>query len=219
MLAAAQPLSLQAHPSRSQAEDGFAREQAAGIPISAPERNYKDRSPKPELLVALTPFFALSGFRHPATTAELLRALEVPELEPTLARLAEPEPSRALSDTFSSLMTLGPSERSALAVKTLEGAKRKAETASPFQKEFGWAVRLGALYPGDIGIVGALLLELVGKGLEASGGKAGFFGAPELEFGTAMIALAVLILAGLLASLMPAAKAAAVNPIIALQDE
>ena len=68
-------------------------------------------------------------------------------------------------------------------------------------------------------IVGALLLELVGKGLEASGGKAGFFGAPELEFGTAMIALAVLILAGLLASLMPAAKAAAVNPIIALQDE
>jgi putative ABC transport system permease protein len=68
-------------------------------------------------------------------------------------------------------------------------------------------------------VVGAVLLEGVAKMLEASGGKAGFFGPPELEFGTAMVALAVLILAGLLASLMPAAKAAAVNPIIALQDE
>jgi putative ABC transport system permease protein len=68
-------------------------------------------------------------------------------------------------------------------------------------------------------VVGALLLESVAKLLNASGGKAGFFGAPELEFRTAMVALAVLIVSGLLASLMPAAKAAAVNPIVALQDE
>ncbi len=68
-------------------------------------------------------------------------------------------------------------------------------------------------------VVGALLLEGVAKMLEAGGGRAGFFGAPELEFGTAPIALAVLGVAGVLASLMPAAKAAAVNPIIALQEE
>jgi putative ABC transport system permease protein len=68
-------------------------------------------------------------------------------------------------------------------------------------------------------IVGAALLELVAGALDAMGGKAGFFGAPELEFGAAMIALTVLIVSGLLASLMPAAKAAAVNPIVALQDE
>jgi putative ABC transport system permease protein len=68
-------------------------------------------------------------------------------------------------------------------------------------------------------VVGALLLEGVAKAMEAGGGKTGFFGPPELEFGTAITALFVLILAGLLASLMPAAKAAAVNPIIALQDE
>jgi putative ABC transport system permease protein len=68
-------------------------------------------------------------------------------------------------------------------------------------------------------VVGALLLEGVATALAAGGGKAGFFGPPELEFGTAMVALAVLIFAGLLASLMPAAKAAAVNPITALQDE
>jgi putative ABC transport system permease protein len=68
-------------------------------------------------------------------------------------------------------------------------------------------------------VVGALLLAGVANMLEAGGGKAGFFGPPELEFGTAIIALVVLVLAGVLASLMPAAKAAAVNPIIALQEE
>ena len=55
--------------------------------------------------------------------------------------------------------------------------------------------------------------------MAASGGKAGYLGAPEVEFGTAMVALLVLVVAGVLASLMPAAKAAAVNPIVALQEE
>jgi putative ABC transport system permease protein len=68
-------------------------------------------------------------------------------------------------------------------------------------------------------IVGAALLELVAGALNASGGKAGFMGPPELEFKAAIIALTVLIVSGVLASLMPAAKAAAVNPIVALQDE
>jgi putative ABC transport system permease protein len=68
-------------------------------------------------------------------------------------------------------------------------------------------------------VAGAALLEGVAKMLEASGGKAGFFGPPEVEFGTAIVALVVLVIAGVLASLMPAAKAAAVNPIIALQEE
>jgi putative ABC transport system permease protein len=68
-------------------------------------------------------------------------------------------------------------------------------------------------------VVGALLLEGIAKLVQSAGGKAGFFGPPEIEFGTALVALAVLIVAGVLASLMPAAKAAAVNPIVALQDE
>jgi putative ABC transport system permease protein len=68
-------------------------------------------------------------------------------------------------------------------------------------------------------IVGAAVLEMVANKLNASGGKAGFMGPPELEFQAAMIALTVLIISGVLASLMPAAKAAAVNPIVALQDE
>jgi putative ABC transport system permease protein len=68
-------------------------------------------------------------------------------------------------------------------------------------------------------VVGTLLIESIAGMMAASGGKAGFFGPPEVEFKTAIIALTVLIISGLLASLMPAAKAAAVNPIVALQDE
>ena len=73
VLAAAQPLSLQVHPTTEQALEGFARENAAGIPLDAPERNYRDASAKPELIMALADGFeALSGFRP---VSESLRVL------------------------------------------------------------------------------------------------------------------------------------------------
>lgn len=68
-------------------------------------------------------------------------------------------------------------------------------------------------------VIGVLLLEGIGKLLDAAGGQAGFFGKPEVDFATALSALVVLVVSGLLASLLPAAKAASVNPIVALQDE
>ena len=68
-------------------------------------------------------------------------------------------------------------------------------------------------------VVGVFLLEGVSNVLEASGGGSGMFRRPEVDFGTAISALVVLVIYGFLASLMPAAKAAAVNPIVALQDE
>lgn len=75
-------------------------------------------------------------------------------------------------------------------------------------------------FAGYLGLVmGVLLLEGIGKLLDANGGSAGFFGKPEVDFGTAFSALLVLVISGLLASLMPAAKAASVDPIVALQDE
>src|SRR5690606_22686882 len=64
VLAAQSPLSLQAHPTAEQAAAGFARENALGIPLDAPHRNYGDPHPKPELIVALRDGFrALCGFR------------------------------------------------------------------------------------------------------------------------------------------------------------
>lgn len=82
VLAADTPLSLQVHPSREQAVAGFAREEAAGIPLDSPQRNYRDRMHKPELLYALTPFEAVCGIAPPEQTDALLA-----ELGPSAASL------------------------------------------------------------------------------------------------------------------------------------
>lgn len=78
VLAAEQPLSLQAHPDADQAKAGFARENEAGLALDAPERNYRDASPKPELILAVSPTFeALAGFQHVSTLRLMLEELVV----------------------------------------------------------------------------------------------------------------------------------------------
>jgi mannose-6-phosphate isomerase len=71
-------LSIQVHPSKSSAEEEFARENSEGIPIDSPRRNYKDGNHKPEMLVALSDFYLLHGFK----TVKMLNAIlqVVPEL-------------------------------------------------------------------------------------------------------------------------------------------
>jgi mannose-6-phosphate isomerase len=88
VLDAAEMLSIQAHPAKAQAVDGFARENADGVGLDAAERNYKDESDKPEMAVALTDFWMLHGFRPLDQIAETLR--DVPEL---CSRLAATPPS------------------------------------------------------------------------------------------------------------------------------
>ena len=78
VLAAAAPLSLQVHPSKEKAAAGFSRENDDGVPVSSPIRNYKDPNHKPELIVALTDFYGLCGFRPLREIAE--RIATVPEL-------------------------------------------------------------------------------------------------------------------------------------------
>jgi mannose-6-phosphate isomerase len=56
-------LSIQVHPTKSDAEEGFVRENRMGIPLDSPDRNYKDDNHKPEIQVALSDFWLLQGFR------------------------------------------------------------------------------------------------------------------------------------------------------------
>lgn len=72
VLSAGEPLSIQAHPSRATAREGYARENASGIPLDSPLRTYRDDNHKPELAVALSPFTALCGFRPLAETLDLM---------------------------------------------------------------------------------------------------------------------------------------------------
>ncbi|MEP3389295.1 MAG: mannose-6-phosphate isomerase, class I [Reichenbachiella sp.] len=71
-------LSIQVHPTKTEAEKGFARENELGIPISAPHRNYKDDNHKPEIMVALSEFWLLHGFLPEAKLKETLS--DTPEL-------------------------------------------------------------------------------------------------------------------------------------------
>ncbi len=87
VLSAEKALSIQVHPSRAQAEAGYAAER--DLAPDDPRRNYVDDWPKPELLYALTPFEVVAGLRNPEDAAGLLRALAVPELEPLAAGLTD----------------------------------------------------------------------------------------------------------------------------------
>ncbi|MEQ1677226.1 MAG: mannose-6-phosphate isomerase, class I [Chitinophagaceae bacterium] len=74
-------LSIQVHPSKKAAEAEFARENAAGIPLDAPNRNYKDENHKPEMLVAQSDFWLLHGFKPAKELVyTLLNVVELREL-------------------------------------------------------------------------------------------------------------------------------------------
>jgi len=161
VLAAETPLSLQAHPTLEQAQAGFAAEEARGVALDSPVRSYKDSNHKPELLCALTPFSALCGFRKIEETLELFRTLNVPHVSFLVDILKGLPTAAGLSQLFSTLLGLSLERRAELARETLDRCTLLAAIDGPFQHEFSWAVRIGVLYPGDIGIVSALLLNLV----------------------------------------------------------
>ncbi len=92
ILAADSPLSIQAHPTLHQAREGFARENALGVPVDAPNRNYRDANHKPEIIVALTEFSALCGFRPSESRDRIvahLDSLHIPGTEALKLPLAE----------------------------------------------------------------------------------------------------------------------------------
>ncbi|GAA3735634.1 mannose-6-phosphate isomerase, class I [Leifsonia bigeumensis] len=180
VLAAAGPLSLQAHPDAARAAAGFARENALGIPLDAPNRNYRDAYPKPEIIVALSErFVALCGFRPIEEAWAVFMALGLDELAPQLD---------SLPDLFARLLSGGPdvdalvARVTAAAGVTAAGADLVGRTnlkeihpqSDLSGAELGDSDRnsvvFGALetvrtlahwFPGDTGILSALLLNRV----------------------------------------------------------
>jgi mannose-6-phosphate isomerase len=161
LLAAREPLSLQAHPSEAQARAGYEREQAAGVPLDARGRCYKDPHHKPELIVALDRFSALVGFRPAEATARLFEGLGVPELVELAGVLRSAPPAVALRQVFDRVTSDAHSVRHALAHQTLAAARARRDAVPEFAAELAWAARIGDLHPGDAGIVLALALNLL----------------------------------------------------------
>lgn len=151
LLSAASPLSLQAHPTPMQAQQGFAREQAAGVPLDAPERNYKDPNAKPELIVAVDDGFeALCGFRPVGETLAVIA--ELAEVVPGAAAWRRHLQS-GVRDALGWLLSDDED------VAALVAAATAAARAQPGR--FALVERLAAGYPGDPGILIALMLNHV----------------------------------------------------------
>lgn len=159
VLAADEPMSLQAHPSVEQAQEGFAREQAAGVPRLAPNRNYPDPTAKPELVCALSEFHVLAGFRDPHRTVDLLRTLDSPRLTPYIALLAGQPDADGLRTLFTTWITLPTAVFDELLPEVLDVCVRHVREHGEFALECRTILELGELYPGDPGVLAALLLN------------------------------------------------------------
>jgi mannose-6-phosphate isomerase len=157
VLAAAQPLSLQAHPSVTQARQGFERENAQGIPLNDVRRNYRDANHKPECICALTPFWALHGFRKIHEILALGSRLDLAVFEDLLKVLRNRPDAQGLKSFFKALMTLSPAKR----ILLTDQAVKTALTIASEDPVYRWMGELGKAYPGDIGIFGPILLNLI----------------------------------------------------------
>lgn len=159
VLAAEEPLSLQAHPSAEQAAEGYAREEARRIARDAGNRNYPDPTPKPELLCALTEFHALAGFRDPHRTVDLLQSVSTPGLGPYIDLLAGEQNRDGLRALFTTWITLPQPAIDGLLPDLLDECVLHVKEHGPFEQECRTVLELGESYPGDAGVLAALLLN------------------------------------------------------------
>lgn len=174
ILAAASPLSLQAHPTKAQALAGFATEEAGQPPIPPAERLFRDTNHKPELLCALTPFVALCGFRPIAETIALLNELDIGELAWLQGRLSERPDAAELLTVMRDALGLDV----AVASDTIRAlTHRLAHPVHGFEPEAHWLSQIIARYGEDPAVIVVLLLNVV----ELQPGDALFLAAGNLH--------------------------------------
>ncbi|QXC33530.1 mannose-6-phosphate isomerase, class I [Aeromonas sp. FDAARGOS 1407] len=160
VLCAEKALSIQVHPSKAQAEAGFAKEEAAGIDPKAANRNYKDPNHKPELVFALTPYQAMNGFRSiPAILAlfERVKLAAIADLTGALAAAhAANQGEAGLQHFFQQLLMLEGVRKEAALIDLLAYANEHQD-----EETFALITSLAVQYPGDVGLFSPLLLNVV----------------------------------------------------------
>jgi mannose-6-phosphate isomerase len=153
VLCADNPLSIQVHPNKKASEEGFAKENVAGIPLDAAERNYKDPNHKPELVFALTPFLAMNAFREFSDIVSLLQP--VSGAHTSIAHFLQEPNAERLSQLFASLLNMQGDEKSR-ALGVLKAALN-SQQGEPWE-----TIRfIAQFYPDDSGLFSPLLLNVV----------------------------------------------------------
>jgi mannose-6-phosphate isomerase len=157
VLAARQPLSIQAHPTLEQAKRGFARENKQDIALDAPNRNYRDENHKPEIICALTPFWAVNGFRPVEDLVAKFRRITSAELSNEIDRLEVQPDATGLERFFGDVMTMARERQTKTVAQTVELARER----SGEDPTWDWVVKLNAQYPGDVGVLSPVFLNVV----------------------------------------------------------
>ena len=157
VLAAAKPISIQAHPSIGQAREGFERENRLKIPLDAPDRNYKDNNHKPECICALTPFWALNGFRKISDIIFLLDKICPPGLKKDFDLFRQQPNSRRLKNFFKTMMVKDRTTQKQIVNDAVKHANQLKDKNIAYQ----WVVDLNEEYPSDIGVLSPIMLNLI----------------------------------------------------------
>jgi mannose-6-phosphate isomerase len=127
-------LSIQVHPTKTEAEKGFDFEEEKGIDINAATRNYKDRNHKPEVMIALSDFWLLHGFKPADDLKKLLNS--IPELR-SLVPLFENEGYEGL---FRHVMQLSQTEVDAMLIPLVQKEVRRRSFHESEKTEPGYWV-------------------------------------------------------------------------------
>lgn len=157
VLAADRPLSIQVHPDADRAAAGFAAEEAAGVPLDAPQRVFKDPHPKPEMVYALSTFDTLVGLRRTSEIMRILEALETPLTDALMASLVVNTGFAGIVRLIEGLLESPPTPGevdgvAAACQKALDGGR-------DVKRAYETAVELAESSPGDVGVIISLLMN------------------------------------------------------------
>jgi len=155
VLAADKPLSIQAHPNKIQAKQGFEKENELKIPVHDAKRNYKDSNHKPEIICALTDFAALVGFRPISEILNNIHPILEPETMPLWTALHQKQNHDGLQHFFYQLMTLTGPKKNSLIQKTVEYGKNNHR-----HDLWHWVSYISDFFPNDIGLLSPLFLNV-----------------------------------------------------------
>ncbi|WP_235915561.1 mannose-6-phosphate isomerase, class I [Puerhibacterium puerhi] len=160
VLAAERALSLQVHPRPHAARAGFNRENRTGVPLGSPQRSFHDDQHKPEMVVALTRFEALAGFRSPRAALRLLQGLDGELVARAADALARDRSGQGLRAAFGTLVAArGDAACREHVDQAVASVRARLEAGSPSPVEDATVLLLAQQHPGDPGAVASLLLN------------------------------------------------------------
>lgn len=171
ILSADRPLSLQVHPNAAMARAGFDAEEAAGVPLDAPERTYRDASHKPEMAYALTTFDTLVGFRPTAEILRVLSGIDTPLAQSLAVELNETPGFSGIVRLVERLLTNAVSSDEIAAI--IAACRELVSVGIDVRRAYVTAIEIAEHYPDDVGVIISLTLNR----LTLQPGEAAFLGA------------------------------------------